>query len=697
MAQRRNAGSVSLRLSLEDGETVRQALKNIGTEGDRALKAIERAAPEASKGLGLVDNMARTVSGRLDGLASSAGGVGRVLTAAGPFGLGAAAAVGITVSLAAATLNAARRISDMRREAERAGQSFEGFQELAVIANRSGVAIDALADGMRELQLRADEFIQTDGGAAKEAFERLGFDRASVNTALQDVDGFFDDVMGRIGELDRAAQIRVLDELFGGTAGEQFTRLLDEGLESISAMREEAHATGQVLSEEIGEEAEELRRSFDEASNILNVQMQQGLSNMMPLLTVLIEQAARFAGFMNDIFDRAADIDSRMRIGPLQDDLGQAERRLENLAERRDGLNRSIDSTRSERERQRLLGLSAQINDQVLQSEIEVERIRARIEALQTPSSTSTNSGEPSDPPELPTLPASTTRTDADRQRERLERLAEAYRRDLAGAVGVYEEAMAEVGSLVDANLLTQEEGLQVEIGLRQTLNQTLEKERVARLAAATDPLSGVMRALDAVEDQAFDSASLIEGALTGAFSSVEDGIASMATTGKANFSDLVDSMKADAARLITRQLITGPASQLLSSVVGNLFGGLGGGGAPLSLSPFEMGGVMTSQGPLPLNAYAMGGVASTPQLALFGEGRTPEAFVPLPDGRTIPVTMQGGQGAGGGQVEVVVRVDDDGRLRGFVERTAGDVSVRVVDANNEVLAKRDRRKDRLK
>jgi hypothetical protein len=57
----------------------------------------------------------------------------------------------------------------------------------------------------------------------------------------------------------------------------------------------------------------------------------------------------------------------------------------------------------------------------------------------------------------------------------------------------------------------------------------------------------------------------------------------------------------------------------------------------------FANGGIMTSAGRLPLNTYAGGGVANRPQLAMFGEGRTPEAYVPLPDGRRIPVAMQGG------------------------------------------------------
>lgn len=53
----------------------------------------------------------------------------------------------------------------------------------------------------------------------------------------------------------------------------------------------------------------------------------------------------------------------------------------------------------------------------------------------------------------------------------------------------------------------------------------------------------------------------------------------------------------------------------------------------------------MTSAGSLPLKKYAKGGIANSPQVSVWGEGKTPEAMVPLADGRTIPVTLKGGQG----------------------------------------------------
>lgn len=76
-------------------------------------------------------------------------------------------------------------------------------------------------------------------------------------------------------------------------------------------------------------------------------------------------------------------------------------------------------------------------------------------------------------------------------------------------------------------------------------------------------------------------------------------------------------------------------------------------------------GGVFGPNGVVPLNTYSKGGIASKPQLALFGEGRQNEAYVPLPDGRSIPVTMSGDMMGGGGNtispVNININVQSDG------------------------------------
>lgn len=94
----------------------------------------------------------------------------------------------------------------------------------------------------------------------------------------------------------------------------------------------------------------------------------------------------------------------------------------------------------------------------------------------------------------------------------------------------------------------------------------------------------------------------------------------------------------------------------------------------------FANGGIMTSGGSVPLKKYAKGGIATTPQLALYGEGRHPEAYVPLPDGRTIPVTMTGDsqvtQSAGqSNAVMISIEVNNQGGDTTQTSNASGDAS----------------------
>lgn len=86
---------------------------------------------------------------------------------------------------------------------------------------------------------------------------------------------------------------------------------------------------------------------------------------------------------------------------------------------------------------------------------------------------------------------------------------------------------------------------------------------------------------------------------------------------------------------------------------------------ASTATAAFANGGIMTGSGSVPLQKYARGGIAKTPQLALFGEGSMAEAYVPLPDGRSIPVTMQGDMRGAGGAANVVnisINVNENGQ-----------------------------------
>jgi lambda family phage tail tape measure protein len=174
------------------------------------------------------------------------------------------------------------------------------------------------------------------------------------------------------------------------------------------------------------------------------------------------------------------------------------------------------------------------------------------------------------------------------------------------------------------------------------------------------------------------DIAAQTKEAFTSAFKGLEDAIVNFAKTGKLEFRDFADAVISDMIRIAVRQAIIAP---ILGGITG-LFspgaavaGTFGGGPGVAPVSGFANGGIMTAAGSVPLRKYASGGIARSPQLALYGEGSRPEAFVPLPDGRRIPVSMEGGGG-----VNVTVNVS--------VERGTEKVSAEADDNTGKSLGR---------
>ena len=87
-----------------------------------------------------------------------------------------------------------------------------------------------------------------------------------------------------------------------------------------------------------------------------------------------------------------------------------------------------------------------------------------------------------------------------------------------------------------------------------------------------------------------------------------------------------------------------------MGGIIGTVAGFLG----------FANGGI--AKGGFRSAAYARGGIATQPTVGLVGEGRYNEAIVPLPDGKSIPVSMNGmGQQ---NNVTVNVSIDSNGNAQ---------------------------------
>ena len=236
-------------------DRLEKSLAKAGQAQQRAARQMEAQARQNAERIGqsyarMPDGIA-TAFNRLRGLA---------MPFAGGF-LGGLAAGGVAQTVDNLR-HVATEIANIGNEARRAGLGTDAFQEWAYVADQNRISIDALTDGFKELSLRADEFITTGAGSAAEAFARLGFSAEDLRRRLENPSRLMLEIMRRLQGFDRAAQIRIADEVFGGTGGERFVELLGQGQAALQATINRAHETGAVLDAELIARAEETDRAF---------------------------------------------------------------------------------------------------------------------------------------------------------------------------------------------------------------------------------------------------------------------------------------------------------------------------------------------------------------------------------------------------------------------------------------------------
>lgn len=234
-----------------------RGLKLANDRQRKAATEMERRAQQSARKIedtyGKMGNGIAAQFGKLKGLAL-------------PFlgGLGAGIAAGGVAKIVGNLDRVAEGIANIGNEAARAGLSATAFQEWSFVAQQNRIGVDVLVDGFKELSLRADEFIVTGVGPAAEAFTRLGYRAADLKQKLEDPSALMLEILGRLEGFDKAAQIRIADEVFGGTGGERFVELLARGQGELRNTIQRAHEVGAVLDDELIRRADEINRKFGE-------------------------------------------------------------------------------------------------------------------------------------------------------------------------------------------------------------------------------------------------------------------------------------------------------------------------------------------------------------------------------------------------------------------------------------------------
>lgn len=315
---------VALEARVSDFEKKMRRAERSGTRSYTNLRRHSRSATYSME-----RDMARSTTSINRALAATStriGAFGRTMAAGLAGGLVATVAAGITGSMA----QVVKGIASVGDEAKRSGLAAKDFQEWKFVAEQNRIGVDSLVDGFKELQLRADEFIVTGKGPAAEAFQRISLSANDLKRGLKDPSELMLEIIGRMEDLDKAAQIRVADELFGGSGGERFVELLSQGEAGLRRTVRRAHEVGAVMDDEMIEKAAELDRRFGEiATQVGNIG--KGLAvGVADVIESLADTSTKLADFFDSV-ERGRAILGEGVAGHLEQDSAALEEHADSL------------------------------------------------------------------------------------------------------------------------------------------------------------------------------------------------------------------------------------------------------------------------------------------------------------------------------------------------------------------------------
>lgn len=223
----------------------------------------------------------------------------------------------------------------------------------------------------------------------------------------------------------------------------------------------------------------------------------------------------------------------------------------------------------------------------------------------------------------------------------------------------------------------------------------TLEQDTASQIVAINAKKNADLAQSD--EDLTHARADAIQ--VTDALRSGLEDIGAASLHGFGSMKDAAKNALEQIAELILRLYVLKPLVESIlgpAGTTGGLSGlsGLGGGGGGgdflgtiakigLGLFGFAKGGVMTPNGPRRLRRFAGGGVSNS--AAIFGEAG-PEAAIPLPDGRSVPVTLRLPKTPSGARAQTiapVIQIDARYATRGV----ADEIEARLRDVTPQIIA----------
>lgn len=580
--------------------------------------------------------------------------------------------------------------------ADKIGLTAEQLQELNFAAMQNASTSEAMTQGMTKFAQSVGE-ARAGTGEFKDVVKQYGIQLTDTNgktRSLYDVLLDVSDVMAKVK--DPAERARIATDAFG-RSGRDLVTVLSLGRDGFAEFAQKARDLGYVLDNDTAKKAQEINDRFNALADTIGNKLKKAIVEAADALDRFLTGRSSFAwgDDLEKVRARIAeiraeiaalgnvsgfDVAGQRKLGKLRDEIAELERmdapqtlariqaeiaklesegattgkargkrtaRDEELAQLivREQLLKEAIAARQKQEAKD--SAPAEIADPIdKDAESKAKKIASVIQSLQLDYD---NLGRSARDAFVATQLDKAGVDAASAQGQAI--------RDLAGAYYDAKQAAEELDKEIEQqtkreieqedarlnveqyiqNLQRQNEILKESRDVQAGLTAVAEQEAKARAAGIelTDQQRESIRGLSDENAKLKERQEQLKSLSNDLGSAIGTAFEDAVVNGK-KFSEILKGIEQDIMRIVLRMTVTKGLESIIGGAVSGVAGAFG----------FADGGVMSSSGPLPLRKYASGGVANTPQVAVFGEGRMNEAYVPLPDGRSIPVTVSGNSGA---------------------------------------------------
>jgi hypothetical protein len=642
---------------------VKQGLREIGEAGNREMGKLAQGAQVAQRAFSLL---------------------GPVLA-------------GISVgALAAFTKNAIDAVGGLGALADQLGVSTDALQALSLASTQVGISGEELQRGLAALTRKIAD-AATGEKEAEQAFARLGIAFRNADGTGRATEAVFTDLAEAIRSVEDPAQrASIATTFFADGLGQKLIPLLSQGREGLVAMTAEAIRFGTIASPELIAKADEAAGKVAALSASFSAFANNMVANVAPAIVSVIDGLNRLI-FGLSTAERRAQLD--LQISAAQSRIEQLQQGSTGISPGRRGSIRSglVGTAQGQtgetpesllsQERLRLDELQremAALNQREQELRTQAERILnpagGTAGALPATTVTAPRGGA------APRAPGRDPFADALREQQSLLRANEtAYER--------YQRQLEELAALQDRLNEAEQQGVEIN-GVRVRALSTEE------LSRATERFANELERAEKQTERTDRMGVQMGMSFSSAF---EDAI----LDGK-RFSEVLQALERDIARIILRTAVTGPAGEAIAGAVS--------GGMRSIMGSFSFSSAGNSQGVqvyssassvgpfLPSangNAFwggnvipfANGGVVSSPTMfpmargmGLMGEAG-PEAIMPLQRGADGKLGVRaGGGGQGGVVINQTITIDARGADPDVDQKIRAAITIATKQAQAEML-----------